>query len=436
MVHQFWKIHHIVGGWSLIALIEMHIVVLTGYWYPYTVPPAGCAKHYLLELAKENEVEIVCPPSNTHFTEPHTQENIKINYINSIPNKALSYIKTNQEEHRHPRMTKFLFDAYRGLRFLKNMVSITPYETSLVKPYVKELEGIKEKKKIDVVMSVSFDFYTHAAALKFKKLHPEIKWITYTTDPLAYSEVNPIEKRKLQAAKSVEQEVYTSCDFCITTEELYPNIVNDYHIAPEKVLGLPFLLLDKPLKIETYKKERPLVVYAGYLYFEIRNPQTMMEVFSRIKNVDLHLHVTGDRHIRQMLGKRYPENIVIDGLVSRDKYLDLLGEASILINLCNTVKLQAPSKITELVSTGKPIINFYYNQDSGYRMIEKYPLGINISNDMDYDEAARMIDVFIKENAGKSISFDEVKALYPEHSLMVQMPKIEGIIKSITKIAI
>jgi len=333
-------------------------------------------------------------------------------------------------------MTKFLFDIYRGLRFLKSLVCITPYETSLVTPYIEALESIDEKKKIDLLMSVSFNFYTHAAALKFKKLHPVIKWITYSTDPLAYSEVNPIEKRKLQTAINIEQDVYTSCDYCITTEELATNILNDYHIAPEKVLGLPFLLLDKPLKIETSKKERPVVVYAGYLYFEIRNPRTMLEVFSRIKDVDLHLHVTGDRHIRQMLAQKYPENIKIDGLVSRDEYLELLGEASVLINICNNVKLQAPSKLTELVSTGKPIINFYYNQDSGYRMIEKYPLGINISNDMDYDEAARMIDVFIKENAGKSISFDEVKALYPEHSLMVQMPKIEGIIKSITKIAI
>lgn len=409
----------------------MHIVVLTGYWYPYTVPPAGCAKHYLLELAKENEVEIVCPPSNTHFTEPHTKYNIKINYINSIPNKVLSYIKTNQEEHRHPRMTKLLFDAFRGLRFLKNLVCVSPYETSLVNPYVKELEDINDKKKIDVLMSVSFDFYTHAAALKFKKQHPEIKWITYSTDPLAYSEVNPIEKRKLQTAIDIEQDVYSSCDFCITTEELATNIINDYHIAPEKVLGLPFLLLDKPVKLRTSQRQRPLVVYAGYLYYEIRNPRTMLEVFSRIKNVDLHLHVAGDRHIRQMLSQKYPENIVIDGLVSREKYLELLGEASILINMCNSVKLQAPSKLTELVSTGKPIINFYYNQDSGYRMIEKYPLGINISNSMKYDEAAREVASFVKNNAGKSISFDEVKALYPEHSLVEQMPKIEEVINSI-----
>lgn len=406
----------------------MHIVVLTGFYYPYTVPPAGCAKHYLLELAKEHEVEVICPPSNIHYTKPLVQDGIKINYINSLPNKVLSYIKTNQEEHRLPRITKLLYTFYRGLRFLKSGVVKTPYETSLVSSYVEELCHIHSENKIDVVISVSFDFYTHASALAFKRLFPDVKWITYTTDPLAYSEVNPITKWKRQTAVEIEQTVYTTCDHCIVTEELYPNLVKDYHVSPEKILALPFLLLNKKFEISGSSNERPLVVYAGYLYYEIRNPKTMLEVFSRVTNANLQLHVTGDRHIRKMLDKEYPPQINIDGLVSRDKYLELLGRADALINMCNSVKLQAPSKLTELISTGKPIINFYYNKDSGYRMIEKYPLGLNISNDMDYDEAAKMVSSFISENKGKRITFEEVKALYPEHSLSEQMPKITKVI--------
>lgn len=410
----------------------MHIVVLTGYWYPYTVPPAGCAKHYLLELAKVHEVEIVCPPSNTHFTKPLVHEGIKINYINSIPNKVLSYIKTNQEEHRHEWATRQLFNLYRGLRYLKSFVSKEPYDTSLVKPYVEGLCRIHKESPIDVVMSVSFNFYTHASTLKFKKLHPEVKWITYTTDPLAYNEVNIIEKRKMTHAIAIEQEVYSTCDFCITTEEMSQNIINDYHICPEKVLALPFLLLDKPLNVANSANIRPLVAYAGYLYYEIRNPKTLLEVFSRVKDADLQLHVAGDRFIRQMLGQKYPTNIHIDGLVSRDKYIELLGRADVLINMCNTVKLQAPSKLTELVSTGKPIINFYYNEDSGYRMIEKYPLGLNISNTMDYDEAAKMVSSFIYANLHKQIDYTDVKALYPEHSLEVQMKKVRELLTKLS----
>ena len=410
----------------------MHIVVVTGFYYPYIVPPAGCAKHYLVELGKEHDVDVVCPPSNIHFTKTTVQDGIKINYINSIPNKFLSYIMTNQEEHRHEWITKQMFNLYRGGRFLKSLVSKEPYDTSLVKPYVECLCRIHKENPVDVVMSVSFNFYTHASTLKFKKLHPEVKWITYTTDPLAYNEVNIIEKRKKKRAIALEQEVYSTCDYCITTEEMSQNIINDYHIRPEKVLALPFLLMDKPLDVANSGNNHPLVLYAGYLYYEIRNPKTMLEVFSRIKDADLKLHVAGDRFIRQMLGQGYPSNIHIDGLVSRDKYIELLGRADVLINMCNTVKLQAPSKLTELISTGKPIINFYYNKDSGFRMIEKYPLGLNISNSMAYDEAAKMVSSFIYANLHKQIGYTEVKALYPEHSLEAQMKKVRELLTKLS----
>ncbi len=408
----------------------MHIVVLTGYYYPYTVPPAGCAKHYLLELAKNNEVEVVCPPSNIHFTKALVYEGIKINYINSIPNMVLAYIRTNQEEHSLPIITKFLFNVYRGLRYLKYAISTKSYETSLIGAYVKKLNSINQYNRIDAIVSVSFNFYTHVAALEYKKQHPGIRWITYTTDPLAYSEVNPIEKRKIKNAIKIEKEVYSTCDKCIVSEELYSNLVNEYKIDHNKILKLPYLLspiLVGTIKAENIKAEnkQPVVLYAGYLYNSIRNPKPMLDIFSRIPTVTLQLHVTGDRLVRRVLSKCNVKNIIIDGLVSKENYLRLIKSADILINLCNKVKLQAPSKISELVSTGKPIINFYYNKDSGYRMMEKYPLGLNLSYAVDVDAAAPIVESFISSNKNKRISFDEVKALYPEHLLKDQMPKVE-----------
>lgn len=403
----------------------MHIVVLTGYYYPYTVPPAGCAKHYLLELAKNNEVEVVCPPSNIHFTKALVYEGIKINYINSIPNMVLAYIRTNQEEHKSPFLTNFLFNVYRGLRYLKYAFSTKPYETSLIAAYIKKMNLIDLQNRIDAIVSVSFNFYTHVAALEYKKQHSNVKWITYTTDPLAYSEVNPIEKRKLNNALKIEKEVYLTCDKCIVSEELFSNLVNDYNIGPDKILKLPYLL--SPVHIGTVKEDRkqPVVLYAGYLYNSIRNPKPMLDIFSRIPTVTLQLHVTGDRFVRDMLSKCHIPNIIIDGLVSKEKYLQLIESADFLVNLCNKIKLQAPSKISELVSTGKPIINFYYNKDSGYRMIEKYPLGLNLSYEEDLDTAVPLVESFIYANINKRVSFDEVKALYPEHLLKDQMPKVE-----------
>ncbi len=403
----------------------MHIVVITGYWFPYLLPPAGCAKPYLLELAKEHEVEVICPPSNTHFTEPTVREGIKINYINSLPNKFLAYIKTNQEENKNPLWTKFCFTAYRGLRYLKSLVCKAPYETSLIKPYVKTLQEIHSENKIDVVLSVSFPFYTHVAALEFKANNPEVKWVSYSTDPLAYSESNPIEKWKMKEAVRIEKAVYDKSDKCLITVELLPNLTQNFHIKEDKILKLPFLMFDEIADCSDKNKVRPMVLYAGFVFYIVRNPEIMLSVFSKVNGVELNLYISGDRQCRTILERPLPEHIIKNGLVPHAKYIELLSQADVLVNLSNKAHLQAPHKLLELISTGKPIINFYYYKDSGYDLISKYPLGINISNDWTETEMVEAVENFVSENRHKRVSYEEIKKLYAEHLFVNQMPKFE-----------
>ena len=409
----------------------MHIVVLTGYYFPNLSASAGCIKPYLLELAKEHTVEVVCPLSDNHNDVKVVSEGIAINFVNSLPNKLLSYIKTNQEKGQKPLWTKILFNFYRAMRYLKSCVSIKPYETSLINEYVKKLDEVNKQNSIDVVISVTFPFYTHVAALKFKEAHRQIMWITYTTDPLAYSESNPIPRWKLKTAISIEENVYMKCDKCIVTEALYRNVIEDFKIHPNKVLQLPFLMYDEAIEVENSYNERPVVVYAGFLFYGVRNPIVMLDVFSKLKEVDLKLYVSGDRLCRSLLyDKTYPDNITINGLVPSNEYKSLLGKADVLINLSNDAKLQAPHKLMELLSTGKPIINFYYHKDSGYSIIDKYPLGINVPNKLDDQDIANVISHFIKENSRKVISYDEIKSIYPEFLFKNQYPKFKDVINS------
>ena len=118
-----------------------------------------------------------------------------------------------------------------------------------------------------------------------------------------------------------------------------------------------------------------------------------------------------------------PEHIIKNGLVPHAKYIELLSQADVLVNLSNKAHLQAPHKLLELISTGKPIINFYYYKDSGYDIISKYPLGINISNDWSEEEMVKSIEEFVDENCHKRVSYEEIKNLYAEHLFVNQMPK-------------
>lgn len=83
------------------------------------------------------------------------------------------------------------------------------------------------------------------------------------------------------------------------------------------------------------------------------------------------------------------------------------------MNIGNNFSLQIPSKMLELLSTGRPIINFYQMKDVHYEMIEKYPLGINIGP---YDmNVVENITRFCHEMKDKRLSFEEVEALFRKH---------------------
>lgn len=406
----------------------MHIVVLTGSYYPYMAPPVACLSPYLLDLANDNEVEVICPKYNDNYNEHFIKNNIRINFISSFPNNVLSYVRTNNQEGGKRWLSKVLDVFYRGGRYIKYLIQKEAYETSLISQYVNKVEQIEKINKIDVLISISFPFYTHAAALRIKQKHPIIKWVTYTTDPLAYSHGNPLESFKKREAINIEQNVYDSCNYCIVTEELYPNLIDDYKIPDSKILKLPFLLSPIPIKDYSNENKRIQVLYAGYVYYKIRNPQLMLDVFSGIDDVDLNLYIAGDRFCRRQLKNKFPDNIHINGLVSRDSYFQLLSQSDVLINLSNSIPLQAPSKLLELVSTGKAIINFYFDKNTGYRIIDRYPLGLNVPTSCKVEEIRELVDSFVTENKNKRLNYCQIKELYPEHLLETHLPKVRDIV--------
>ena len=168
------------------------------------------------------------------------------------------------------------------------------------------------------------------------------------------------------------------------------------------------------------------LLYAGSLYARRRNPEFALSVVSRIDGIALDMYVPFGNCDGIIAGyqsgkiKRYPA-------VDRDRYNELISdECDILVNIGNNVTLQIPSKMLELLSTGRPILNFYQLKDSNYEMIERYPLGLNIGlNDPD---AVEKVSFFCKEMKGKQLSFEEVEKLFPENTLSNQLAILERLI--------
>lgn len=411
----------------------MHIVAFTGHYFPYMAPPVRCVNPYLESLAEDHELDIICPIYDRRYKNNFIKGKIKLNFVDSLSNKFKSYIQTNRETKKYRFWNGILFWMYRATRYFFSWLKRDALEDStLANSLLNQAKAINRNSKIDVIISVSFPFYSHVAAYKYKRCHPDVRWVTFTTDPFAYSESNPIVGYKKSRAILTELRIYENSDYCIVTEELYPNLIDDFKISPSKILKLPFLLTNQPSEDNSGESPNEInVLYAGYLYYKIRNPKLMMESFSHIDNMKFNLYVAGDRHCRKYFDREFPSNIHINGLVPREKYLEILTWNDVFINLSNTIRLQAPSKLLELISTGKPVINFYHYQDSGYHIVDMYPLGLNISCELDIADIVEQMKLFINQNAKKRIDYAEIREIFSDHLLENQLPKVRKVLLGI-----
>ena len=77
----------------------------------------------------------------------------------------------------------------------------------------------------------------------------------------------------------------------------------------------------------------------------------------------------------KFLGK----TIFIHGLVSREKAIQAMNDADILVNIGNKSIYQEPSKLVEYASTAKPVLNIISQKDDcSATFFKKYPAGLNI----------------------------------------------------------
>ena len=295
-----------------------------------------------------------------------------------------------------------------------------------------------QSEKFDVIMSINgADPFFHLGAKRFKSSHADVKWVTLVMDPLTYSSsiylplairwTASFYKKKLYQK---ENSIYISSDYNIFWENLYDDAINYFQVNPKKMFKFRFVLDDirntiRPT-VNTWKQNGIRLIYAGALYRELRNPEYMLSVVS--KTDDLYLDVY-TKHLEcwDILEKYVSDKISVFPAADTHRYLEMISyEYDVLLNIGNKCTNQLPSKMLELLSTGRPIVNFYIFKDVQYEMIESYPLGINIGRDD--EDAVQTLESFCKSVRGRQMPFNEVEALFPENSLKNQQNILESII--------
>ena len=412
-----------------------NIVIITLGYYPDMSPVSALMDKYIQILKESYHFHIIALPTRYKF-EPFSDPNIDVYYMydrwrplllkyQDMYKKSPTYY--NKAMFYALKMRGFLMglkESYSGLKYMKK----AGYDI---------IQEISRKVNIDAIISISGAFlYLHEAALKYKELNPNVKWITFVTDPISFSSLEYKrlrfnEKKRFHSLYKKEKHIYDSADYNIFTENLYTDAIEKFYQPSQRTIQFKFVLeklLPECKSLSENKNEDVKLIYAGALYRVIRNPEYMLSVISKISSIHLDMYVRSFECM-DILKKYESDKIVIHDSVDVNTYKEkICSEYDILVNIGNNCENQLPSKTLELLSSGRPIINFFYYKDSQYDMIEKYPLGLNIGRQD--ENAVKKVETFCKNMKGKQLSFDEIIKLYPENSLERQKQILINLIES------
>ena len=160
--------------------------------------------------------------------------------------------------------------------------------------------------------------------------------------------------------------------------------------------------------------------FVGSLYPVIRTPHYALELFRCMNDPDLELVFVGDgwQHYaaslpdscRRVMGER----LQILGQVPFARAQEEVAKADVLINLGNRENSQLPSKIFEIFSSGKPVLNLAKRPDDvALPYFERYPLACTVleREGTDLGVCAR-VRAFLHKNAGRRLPFEQAEELF------------------------
>jgi len=220
-----------------------------------------------------------------------------------------------------------------------------------------------------------------------------------------------------------EYRIFKKSTAIFLTPELYKFYKKTpFKIFSNKFTSIPFANINQLEVNQTdisknfFDSKKINCLFAGRLYKSIRNPQKVIEVFSKL-NKNIHLTLISNINKKMLINSfctnsswGYLDKISFFPIQNRDVALSLTGTADILINIGNNVEFQIPAKIFEYMSTGKPIIHFSkIKDDPTIFYLNKYPLTFIVKEWERIDEKTiKDIEQFCINNKNKKLKYEEV----------------------------
>lgn len=402
----------------------MNVVLLTDVYYPYGSATGICCYNVAEEMARQHTVTVICIRSRIDQTDMEEHEGQKILRVSVRSwNARLRLDEKVRSNHGIKRKWyTLLLDSVRARGYIRMLLSRVSIDLDWVRAYqaaLAEIEG-----PIDVLVPFCFPMEAVVAGMEYVRAHSGVKLIPYLFDPFVDSLTlhrtrwNKHLKRK--GNLRIEQDMLKASQKVLCMYHLRNHFVQSGYCLDKLVFTEHPLLKRIPEEVsqrETMKRNTSLV-YLGVFDRTVRNPQYLLKLMLiALPRLDgqLHLYVAGNcgkivsRYCAESNGR-----IVDHGFVRKEEANRAMYDNEVLVAVANAESTQVSSKIFEYISTGKPIVLFYTdNDDINAGILSKYQLCLCLKqDDVLLQENVEKLINFCRDTEDKRVSFADVEKIY------------------------
>lgn len=304
----------------------------------------------------------------------------------------------------------------------------------------KVARRLQKEERYDCAIGVFRPFSAVSAACKLKNTFPNIVCGAYYLDLLSGQPTPSLLPRKLfdRLAYRGEMLAFSGLDFVLMAKgghEQYSQV--QYSSVASKIHFIDFPTFSVVKQEHSDVKEEVdtevRFLYAGTLVKSFRNPQHLLELIEalskEVDNVSMHFYSGGDcKDVINQFSQNASFKIVQHGLVSHSEVMSAMMKADYLVNISNRSENMVPSKIFELFSTGKPIINLVKSSDDyANSYFKKYPYSLTLCESDVVTENSSLLQQFMSSESLVEKGTIDLEALFYENTPGYTATKIEEI---------
>jgi hypothetical protein len=287
----------------------------------------------------------------------------------------------------------------------------------------------RRHERYDMVVSFCPCFTAHIAGALFMRWQQHRPtWVMDYSDPFStstsmqpnnfalYRRLNHRVERAL--AGRADAVVFTNS----TTLDEYRSVVADHgkmHVIPHLV-DMHRLYAGADTTPRAFDAPVELV-YVGGFHRGIREPGLLFDMMRGLEQRcpgRFRLSIYGPANGFDLSPADCP-NVRYFGMVARERALDLMRQADVLVNVDNMNCVMVPSKIVELVGTGRPLVHLKENGVE-HVALQRY-LGLNYAHEVTREQlqadGGASVESFLLEMGGRVAPRTVVEAVLQEFTL-------------------